>query len=34
MSWDTDVYEDELKDVYVDSQWYNSVAEFLKNFSK
>lgn len=34
MSWDTDVYEDELKDVYVDSQWYNSVAEFLKSFPK
>ena len=32
MSWDTDVYEDELKDVYVDSTWYNSVAEFLKSF--
>lgn len=32
MSWDTDVYEDELKDVYVDSQWYDSVAEFLKSF--
>ena len=34
MSWDTDVYEDELKDVYVDSQWYDSVSEFLKSFSK
>ena len=34
MSWDTDVYEDELKDVYVDSQWYNSVAEFLQSFPK
>ena len=32
MSWDTDVYEDELKDVYVDSTWYDSVAEFLKSF--
>ena len=34
MSWDTDVYEDELKDVYENSTWYDSVAEFLKNFSK
>ena len=34
MSWDTDVYEDELKDVYVDSTWYDSVAEFLQSFSK
>ena len=34
MSWDTDVYEDELKDVYENSIWYDSVAEFLKNFSK
>ena len=34
MTWDSDVYEDELKDVYVDSQWYDSVSEFLKSFSK
>ena len=34
MSWDTDVYEDELKDVYENSTWYNSVSEFLKSFSK
>ena len=34
MSWDTDVYEDELKDVYVDSTWYDSVAEFLQSFPK
>ena len=34
MSWDTDVYEDELKDVYENSTWYDSVSEFLKSFSK
>ncbi len=34
MSWDTDVYEDKLKDVYENSTWYDSVSEFLKNFSK
>ena len=34
MSWDTDVYEDELKDVYKNSTWYDSVAEFLKVFQK
>ena len=34
MSWDTDVYEDELKDVYENSTWYDSVAEFLQSFSK
>ena len=34
MSWDTDVYEDELKDVYENSTWYDSVSDFLKSFSK
>ena len=34
MSWDTDVYEDELKDVYENSTWYDSVTEFLKVFQK
>ena len=34
LSWDTDVYKDELKDVYRNYLWYDSVAEFLKSFSK
>ena len=34
MSWDTDVYEDELKNVYENSTWYDSAAEFLKVFQK
>ena len=34
MSWDTDVYIDEIKEERKDSQWYDSVSEFLKSFSK
>lgn len=34
MTWDSDVYIDEVKEEYKDSQWYDSVSEFLKSFSK
>ena len=34
MSWDTDAYIDEIKEERKDSQWYDSVSEFLKSFSK
>ena len=34
MSWDTDAYIDEIKEEREDSQWYDSVSEFLKSFSK
>lgn len=34
MSWDTDAYIDEIKEECKDSQWYDSVSEFLKSFSK
>ena len=34
MTWDTDVYIDEIKEEREDSQWYDSVSEFLKSFSK
>ena len=34
MTWDTDVYIDEIKEERKDSQWYDSVSEFLKSFSK
>lgn len=34
MTWDSDVYIDEIKEEYEDSQWYDSVSEFLKSFSK
>ena len=34
MYWDIDGYESKLKDDYKDYTWYNSVAEFLKSFSK
>ena len=33
MTWDTDVYIDEIKEERKDSQWYDSVSEFLKSFS-
>lgn len=34
MTWDSDVYIDEIKEEYEYSQWYDSVSEFLKSFSK
>ena len=34
MTWDSDVYIDEIKEEYEDSQWYDSVSEFLQSFSK
>lgn len=34
MTWDTDAYIDEIKEERKDSQWYDSVSEFLKSFSK
>ena len=34
MTWDSDVYIDEIKEEYEYSQWYDSVAEFLQSFSK
>ena len=34
MTWDSDVYMNEIKEEYKDSQWYDSVSEFLKSFSK
>lgn len=34
MTWDSDVYIDEIKEERKDSQWYDSVSEFLKSFSK
>lgn len=34
MTWDSDVYIDEIKEEREDSQWYDSVSEFLKSFSK
>lgn len=34
MVWDTDVYINEIKEEHKDSQWYDSVSEFLKSFSK
>ena len=34
MFWDSDVYMNEIKEEYKDSQWYDSVSEFLKSFSK
>ena len=34
MYWDIDGYESKLKDDYKDYTWYDSVAEFLKSFSK
>lgn len=34
MTWDSDVYIDEIKEEYEDSQWYDGVSEFLKSFSK
>ena len=33
MFWDSDTYIDEIKEEHKDSQWYDSVAEFLKSFS-
>ena len=34
MTWDSDVYMNEIKEEYKDSQWYDSVSEFLQSFSK
>ena len=34
MFWDSDAYIDEIKEEREDSQWYDSVAEFLKSFSE
>lgn len=34
MTWDSDVYIDEIKEEREDSQWYDSVSEFLKSFSE
>ena len=34
MTWDSDVYIDEIKEEYKYSQWYDSVSEFLQSFSK
>ena len=34
MTWDTNAYIDEIKEEREDSQWYDSVSEFLKSFSK
>lgn len=34
MTWDSDVYINEVKEEYKDSQWYDGVSEFLKSFSK
>lgn len=34
MTWETDIREHELKNKCESYKWYNSVAEFLKSFSK